>query len=85
MASNDAPATSNVRHGWSPQTEQQGLAPTLAPDKVLLVNLSGRGDKDMNTVAEKSGLTKKQATAALETIKAGIIDGSIDPLVTPTA
>ena len=32
------------------------LAPTLAPDKVLLVNLSGRGDKDMNTVAEKSGL-----------------------------
>jgi tryptophan synthase beta chain len=32
------------------------LAPTLARDKVLLVNLSGRGDKDMHTVAEKSGL-----------------------------
>jgi tryptophan synthase beta chain len=32
------------------------LAPTLGPDKVLLVNLSGRGDKDMHTVAEKSGL-----------------------------
>jgi tryptophan synthase beta chain len=32
------------------------LAPTLAADKVLLVNLSGRGDKDMHTVAEKSGL-----------------------------
>ena len=32
------------------------LAPTLAPDKVLLVNLSGRGDKDMHTVAEKSGI-----------------------------
>jgi len=32
------------------------LAPTLARDKVLLVNLSGRGDKDMNTVAEKTGL-----------------------------
>ena len=32
------------------------LAPSLSPDKVLLVNLSGRGDKDMNTVAEKSGL-----------------------------
>ncbi len=30
------------------------LAPTLARDKVLLVNLSGRGDKDMHTVAEKS-------------------------------
>ncbi len=32
------------------------LAPTLASDKILLVNLSGRGDKDMNTVAQKSGL-----------------------------
>src|SRR5260221_980000 len=32
------------------------LAPSLSKDKVLLVNLSGRGDKDMNTVAERSGL-----------------------------
>jgi len=32
------------------------LAPTLPRDKVLLVNLSGRGDKDMHTVAEKSGI-----------------------------
>jgi tryptophan synthase beta chain len=32
------------------------LAPTLSSDKVLLVNLSGRGDKDMNTVAERSGM-----------------------------
>jgi tryptophan synthase beta chain len=32
------------------------IAPTLSRDKVLLVNLSGRGDKDMHTVAEKSGL-----------------------------
>jgi len=32
------------------------LAPSLAKDKVLLVNLSGRGDKDMHTVAEKSGI-----------------------------
>jgi len=32
------------------------LAPTLAKDKILLVNLSGRGDKDMHTVAEKSGI-----------------------------
>ncbi|MCC7040499.1 MAG: tryptophan synthase subunit beta [Burkholderiales bacterium] len=28
------------------------LAPTLATDRILLVNLSGRGDKDMATVAE---------------------------------
>jgi len=31
------------------------LAPALSRDKLLLVNLSGRGDKDMNTVAERSG------------------------------
>jgi tryptophan synthase beta chain len=29
------------------------LAPTLAKDRILLVNLSGRGDKDMATVAER--------------------------------
>ncbi|HEX4886286.1 MAG TPA: tryptophan synthase subunit beta [Casimicrobiaceae bacterium] len=32
------------------------LAPTLPEDRILLVNLSGRGDKDMNTVAERTGL-----------------------------
>ncbi len=32
------------------------LAPTLPSDKLLLVNLSGRGDKDMHTVAERSGI-----------------------------
>ncbi len=32
------------------------LASTLPKDKLLLVNLSGRGDKDMHTVAEKSGI-----------------------------
>ncbi len=36
--------------------EAMRLAPTMAKDKVLLVNLSGRGDKDMATVAERSGL-----------------------------
>ena len=32
------------------------LAPTLPRDRILLINLSGRGDKDMATVAERSGL-----------------------------
>ena len=32
------------------------LAPTLSRDQILLVNLSGRGDKDMHTVAERSGI-----------------------------
>jgi len=33
------------------------IAPTMDKDKVLLVNLSGRGDKDINTVAKLSGIT----------------------------
>jgi tryptophan synthase beta chain len=32
------------------------IAPRLPKDQILLVNLSGRGDKDMHTVAEKSGI-----------------------------
>ncbi|MBQ1762399.1 MAG: tryptophan synthase subunit beta [Aquincola sp.] len=33
------------------------MAPTMRPDQSLLVNLSGRGDKDINTVAEISGVS----------------------------
>jgi tryptophan synthase beta chain len=32
------------------------MAPRMKKDQALLVNLSGRGDKDMHTVAEKSGI-----------------------------
>jgi tryptophan synthase beta chain len=32
------------------------LAPQMDPDAILLVNLSGRGDKDMHTVAAREGL-----------------------------
>jgi tryptophan synthase beta chain len=32
------------------------IAPQMAKDRILLVNLSGRGDKDMHTVAERAGL-----------------------------
>jgi tryptophan synthase beta chain len=32
------------------------LAPTMAQDKTILINLSGRGDKDMHTVAAQEGL-----------------------------
>ena len=32
------------------------LAPTMRPDQHLLVNLSGRGDKDINTVATLAGM-----------------------------
>jgi tryptophan synthase beta chain len=30
------------------------IAPTMRPDQSLLVNLSGRGDKDIGTVADLS-------------------------------
>jgi tryptophan synthase beta chain len=32
------------------------IAPSLHPEQLLLVNLSGRGDKDMHTVAARSGI-----------------------------
>ena len=33
------------------------LAATMSPDQIVLVNLSGRGDKDILTVAEIDGIT----------------------------
>jgi tryptophan synthase beta chain len=33
------------------------LAPTMSSDQIILVNLSGRGDKDMHTVAAMAGLS----------------------------
>jgi tryptophan synthase beta chain len=35
--------------------EAVSRAPTMAADKILLVNLSGRGDKDLNTVIKEMG------------------------------
>jgi tryptophan synthase beta chain len=32
------------------------LAKTMKPDQIILVNLSGRGDKDINTVAKISNI-----------------------------
>jgi tryptophan synthase beta chain len=32
------------------------IAPAMRKDAILLVNLSGRGDKDMHTVAERMGI-----------------------------
>lgn len=32
------------------------LAPTLSQDQIIVVNLSGRGDKDINTVARLEGM-----------------------------
>ncbi|MDO4638026.1 MAG: tryptophan synthase subunit beta [Lautropia sp.] len=35
--------------------EAARLAPSMRPDQIILVNLSGRGDKDMHTVAQYGG------------------------------
>ena len=32
------------------------LAPTMGKDKTIIINLSGRGDKDINTVAAREGI-----------------------------
>ena len=33
------------------------LAKTMRPDQIVLVNLCGRGDKDMHSVAKAMGVT----------------------------
>jgi tryptophan synthase beta chain len=33
------------------------VAPTMSPDQTILVSLSGRGDKDINTIAALSGMS----------------------------
>ncbi len=33
------------------------LAPTMGKDEIIIVNLSGRGDKDIHTVADHEGIT----------------------------
>jgi tryptophan synthase beta chain len=33
------------------------LAPTMRSDQLIVVNLSGRGDKDIHTVATREGIT----------------------------
>lgn len=33
------------------------LAPTMAKEQIIIVNLSGRGDKDINTIARLEGIT----------------------------
>ena len=48
------------------------LAPTMRPDQSLLVNLSGRGDKDIGTVADLSGANFYcRPSCRGETVKSG--------------
>ncbi|MCL5043982.1 MAG: tryptophan synthase subunit beta [Deltaproteobacteria bacterium] len=47
------------------------LAPSLGSERVIIVNLSGRGDKDMQTIAAHAGLTLDGAEPAAERATAG--------------
>ena len=48
----------NGRDGeWRAAVAEAGKrAATMAKDRIIVVNLSGRGDKDINTVAELEGI-----------------------------
>jgi tryptophan synthase beta chain len=50
------------------------IAPTMRPDQSLLVNLSGRGDKDIGTVADLSGANFYcRPSCRGETVKTGAV------------
>ncbi len=59
----------------TPSRTRAKLAPTMPKDKVLLVNLSGRGDKDLHIVAEAGGFeffcraSCREASIAIEKSK----------------
>ena len=36
------------------------IAPKMKKDQIILVNLSGRGDKDVNSIAEYDAAAKKE-------------------------
>jgi tryptophan synthase beta chain len=50
-------------------------APGLSPDEILLVNLSGRGDKDLDTVTEALGMDSGRSDGRLAGRSAGKPDG----------
>jgi Tryptophan synthase beta chain len=53
-----AAASKALFRRWNPATRwpTRETRADAAEGQVLLVNLSGRGDKDMHTVAERSGI-----------------------------
>ena len=51
------------------------LAPQLRPDEIVLVNLSGRGDKDLQTVAKALGQTGSRLAGASD-VPSGLLTDS---------
>ncbi|MDT7679170.1 MAG: tryptophan synthase beta chain, partial [Pseudonocardiales bacterium] len=58
------------------------LGRELGPDAVILINVSGRGDKDMDTAAAWFKLTREEGTDAAEVAE---VDGTTDSPVAPGA
>jgi tryptophan synthase beta chain len=56
------------------------IAPTMAKDRILLVNLSGRGDKDMHTVAKASGSRSDEPHRALRSRSCAARRAGADPV-----
>ncbi|MES2101052.1 MAG: tryptophan synthase subunit beta [Pseudomonadota bacterium] len=52
------------------------LAPTMRPDQHLLVNLSGRGDKDIGTVADLSGAAYFDRPSQSGEVVKGLVKGA---------
>ncbi|MDT7748593.1 MAG: hypothetical protein QOD96_2255, partial [Pseudonocardiales bacterium] len=57
----------------------------LGPDAVILINVSGRGDKDMDTAAAWFKLTREEGTDAAEVAEVAEVDGTTDSPVAPGA
>ncbi|MDT7659488.1 MAG: tryptophan synthase beta chain, partial [Pseudonocardiales bacterium] len=58
------------------------LGRELGPDAIILINVSGRGDKDMDTAAAWFKLTREEGTDAAEVAE---VDGTTDSPVAPGA
>jgi len=58
------------------------LGRELGPDAIILINVSGRGDKDMDTAAAWFKLTREEGTDAAEVAE---VDGTTDSAAAPGA
>jgi tryptophan synthase beta chain len=58
------------------------LGRELGPDAVILINVSGRGDKDMDTAAAWFKLTREEGTDAAEVAE---VDGTTDTTDSPAS
>jgi tryptophan synthase beta chain len=61
------------------------LGRELGPDAVILINVSGRGDKDMDTAAAWFKLTREEGTDAAEVAEVDGIAGTTDSPASPGA